>query len=169
MGRMPRTILIWIGTLLWLGVCVVGVTACGQNIDVPFMERFGDKRAAALETNSAPVTELNVVLHDSYYGEQDTNLLQPPVWTVPSGADVILHMENRGELNHNWAIVKPGVELPIPFEEGQDSDRLLYGAGMVYGNNQTTVTFAAPDVGQYQVICTVSGHYPFMQGRLIVE
>ncbi len=112
---------------------------------------------------------VNVVIHDSYYGDADTNLTNPPVWTVPANSDVILAIENKGNLKHNWAIVKKGAKIPAPYQEGQAGNLLLYGVGMVYRNSQTTATFTAPEPGEYTVICTVSGHYPTMQGRLIVK
>lgn len=116
------------------------------------------------------VTSINININDNYYGDEDTNLTEPPTWTVPSGADVVATMSNLGNLTHNWAIVKQDVSIPVPFNEGQSSNIIEYGAGMVYGKNHTTMTFTAPEeIGTYLVICTVPGHYPSMQGRLNVE
>ncbi len=111
---------------------------------------------------------LTVDMYDSYYGANDTNIEEPPVWTIPSGTDIVLNLVNHGLLNHNWAIIKQGATIPVPYEEGQAGDLILHGVGMVYNNSQTTTTFTAPASGEYQVICTVSGHYPFMQGKLRV-
>jgi uncharacterized cupredoxin-like copper-binding protein len=111
---------------------------------------------------------LTIDIYDSFYGEADTNLIDPPVWTVGVGMDVVATIINHGELDHNWAVVKQGAKIPIPYEEGQGGDIILHGIGMVYGNSQTTITFTAPEPGEYMVICTVGGHYPAMQGRLRV-
>ncbi|MEZ4864047.1 MAG: sulfocyanin-like copper-binding protein [Caldilineaceae bacterium] len=140
-------------------VCFVGVAvACS-----------GSNQSPAAANAFADVTVLDVVIHDSYYGDTDTNLTNPPTWTVNAGGDVVVNIVNQGELKHNWAIVKPGITVPVPYEEGQAGDIILHGIGMVYSNSQTTTTFRAPEPGAYQVICTVSGHYPTMQGRLIVK
>jgi plastocyanin len=125
------------------------------------------------ETNGAgsPVAEvvlINVDMYDNFYGEANNNLNNPPVWTVQTGADVVATLANHGRRNHNWAIIKSGVTVPIPYDEGQGGGIILHGMGMVYGNSQTTMTFSAPAAGEYLVICTVSGHYPEMQGRLLV-
>ncbi len=120
-------------------------------------------------SDSLEIAKLEVTVDDIFYGSENNNLESPPVWHVQRNAPVQVHVINRGELNHNWAIVHKDIELPVPFSEGQSSDKILFTAGMVYGDNETTLTFFAPDVGEYQVICTVEGHYPFMQGRLIVE
>lgn len=117
---------------------------------------------------NADVALLTVDMYDNYYGQSDDNLTNPPVWSVDAGADVIATLINHGQRNHNWAIVKAGVSIPIPYEEGQGGNILLHGIGMVYSNSQTTSTFIAPEPGEYMVICTVSGHYPAMQGRLLV-
>lgn len=114
------------------------------------------------------VVMLTVEMYDNYYGDSDSNLTNPPVWTVQSSADVVATLTNHGRRNHNWAIVKQGVQIPVPYEEGQSGNIILHGIGMVYGNSQTTITFTAPEPGEYMVICTVSGHYPAMQGRLLV-
>jgi plastocyanin len=110
------------------------------------------------------------VIYDSYYGEQDDNIAHPPIWQVPVGGDVILNIENRGRLKHNWAIVKRGVAPPAPYTGGQDDALIWYGAGMIYSNNKTTITFVAPpEPGEYLIMCTVENHYPLMQGRLLVQ
>ena len=134
---------------------------------------MGGGDATAPTTNqptglNANVAMLTVDMYDSYYGQTDDNLTNPPVWSVLTGADVIVTLINHGQRNHNWAIVKAGVSVPIPYEEGQGGDILLHGIGMVYSNSQTTTTFTAPGPGEYMVICTVSGHYPAMQGLLLV-
>ncbi len=124
----------------------------------------------AVPVSSVPfnVTILDVVVNDSYYGTENTNLTTPPVWKVFAGEDILVNIENRGRLTHNWAIVKPGVTVPVPYDEGQGGDILLHGVGMVYGHNQTMATVSGLPQGEYLVICTVSGHYPLMQGRLVV-
>ena len=119
-------------------------------------------------TTNADVALVTVDMHDNYYGATDDNLVNPPVWSVQTGVDVVATLTNHGRRNHNWAIVKPGAAIPIPYKEGQGGEIILHGIGMVYGNSQTTITFTAPEPGEYMVICTVDGHYPEMQGRLLI-
>ena len=154
---------------IWL-VWIIIILACIALASVlVFGLLRGRFQPTAAERLAATITTLNVDMNDNYYGETDTNLVSPPVWTVTRGADVLVNMTNMGQLNHNWAIVKLGETIPIPFRGGQSSGQLVYGAGMVYGNNVTTLTFTAPESGEYQIICTVEGHYPSMQGRLVIE
>jgi uncharacterized cupredoxin-like copper-binding protein len=88
---------------------------------------------------------------------------------VTNGATVTVNLDNQGALQHNWAIVKIGEEVPVPFDVQQHSAKLLYSTGVVEGGTTATVTFIAPDPGEYLVICTVAGHYPVMQGKLVVK
>jgi plastocyanin len=147
-----------------LAVLVLCVS-CSNDDNGNATSSAGANRSAATMADVALVT---VDMYDNYYGDSDTNLASPPVWSVQSGADVVATLTNHGRRNHNWAIVKRGMQVPVPYEEGQAGDLILHGIGMVYGNSQTTVTFTAPEPGEYMIICTVSGHYPAMQGRLLV-
>jgi hypothetical protein len=139
--------------------------ACGGGAPSP-----GTQTPLAEASPTTTVTLLNINLNDTYYGDQDNNATNPPTWEVPAGGFVILNMENHGKLEHNWAIVKKGVTPPTPYKQGQAGDIILYGAGMVYGHNKTTITLVAPsEPGEYIVMCTVENHFPLMQGRLIVK
>ena len=154
--------------LIWLCLlAVLPLASCGGDGDAT---PTSTSNLPAVPANAVPlnVITLDVIVNDSYYGTENTNLTNPPVWKVTVGSDILVNIENRGRLTHNWAIVKPGATVPVPYEEGQGGDILLHGVGMVYGHNQTMATVSGLPQGEYLVICTVSGHYPLMQGRLIV-
>ena len=78
-------------------------------------------------------------------------------------------MDNKGVLDHNWAIVKPGEQLSEVYNEATDQDKLLFDAGVLTGGETQEVDLTAPLPGKYQVICTVPGHAQVMQGKLVVE
>ena len=141
-------------TLLLLVMAAFLLAACGG----------GDGAAA---DQPAAVT-IEVVQNDLYFGESPDNVENPPTWTVPAGADVTVELTNNGALEHNWAIVEPGAEVPVPVDPETAGDILLYDTGLVDAGATATATFTAPEAGDYLVICTVAGHYPTMQGRLIV-
>jgi plastocyanin len=119
--------------------------------------------------NGARKETIDVVMHDIYFGASNDNVANPPVWTVTSGAEVTVEMDNQGAMEHSWAIVKLGEELPEPFDAAQHGDKLLFSSGRVLGGTKATATFTTPEPGEYVVICTVPGHYPSMQGRLVVN
>lgn len=141
--------------LALLLIVSLALASCGRREEAP---------AAA-----PPPETISVVMHDIYYGDDPNNMQNPPAWTVTNGAQVTLNMNNQGALEHDWAIVKPGQNLPVPFMMEQHKDMLLYEAGLVAAGNTENVTFTAPAAGEYTVICTVAGHYPAMQGKLVVQ
>ena len=86
----------------------------------------------------------------------------------PSGAEVTVRMGNMGVLEHSWAILKVGEEIPANYDEAQDSDKVLFNSGIVPAGASDDVTFTAPAPGVYNDLWTVPGHSAVMQGRLVV-
>ena len=131
-----------------------------------------DPAPTAVPMPNIPDAEtLEIFMNDIYFGESGpTNLASPIAWEVTSGAEVTLNLENQGALQHNWALVKTGQTVPEPYVGGAENpDLLLFNAGVLDGGKSETVTFTAPEAGEYLVICTVAGHYPAMQGMLTVK
>jgi uncharacterized cupredoxin-like copper-binding protein len=139
------------------------VASCGGG------DEAGEADTGAEEAPATAAEMLSVVMHDIYYGDSNDNIANPPVWTVTSGAEVTVETDNQGALEHNWAVVKPGEEVPQPFLIEEHGDILLFDAGVKPPGETGSATFTAPEAGEYQVICTVAGHYPAMQGTLQVE
>jgi len=120
-------------------------------------------------TSVQPAAALNVVMNDIYFGETNDNSSNPPIWTVTSGAAVTVTLENRSlGLQHNWAISKLGEAIPAPFVGGDQMAVVLLDSVVLDAGQSNTFTFTAPLPGEYTVICTVPGHYPVMQGKLVV-
>ena len=144
-------------------VALLVVAACG-----------GSESSAPAAEPAVPAGEsadLRVDMRDIYFGEQANNMDNPPVWTVTAGEDVSIELANLGNLDHNWAVVKLGEEVPVPYVGGEEQEALLYYVGDIVPAGSTEIhTFTAPaEIGEYLVICTVPGHYPAMQGRLEVQ
>lgn len=107
---------------------------------------------------------------DLFFGDSNDNVQNPPIWTVTSGAEVTVATENRsGALQHNWAVVKLNATVPEPFLGDKQMEVIFVDTGVIDGGKTDTFTFTAPAAGEYKVICTVPGHYPSMQGKLIVK
>jgi plastocyanin len=118
----------------------------------------------------APAEEVIAVdMNDIYYGDANDNAVNPPVWQVGSGSEVAVRMENMGALEHNWAVLKAGEDVPVPFDENEHGDKILFSAGIIAGGVSNEVSFTAPEPGEYNVVCTVPGHAAAMKGQLIVE
>lgn len=145
--------------MLLIAILVVALLTAAGCIDGSSAPDEPEARTIAVET------------HDIYFGKENDNVENPPVWAVPSGAEVKVNLANLGNLEHDWAIVKADAELPQTITAETDlSPLLLFDAGKMESGSEKTVTFTAPsEPGDYLVICTVPGHYPTMQGRLEVK
>lgn len=147
-------------------VALALLTSCGGGSNQPQAEPTGaNTQSSAQEVLSA----INVQMHDIYFGDDNNNLQDPPVWTVPAGQAIAMTYDNKGGLEHSWAVLKQGAEMPMPYTDA-NADLLLHTSGNIQPGQQARGTFTAPsEAGEYIVFCTVAGHYPVMQGRLIVE
>jgi plastocyanin len=148
---------VFVGMFLAMAVLVA---ACGGSSE--------PTPAPAAGSAQEVLNQIDVAMHDIYYGEENNNVEKPPVWTVKSGDEVALNMDNKGALEHSWALLKAGSEVPMPFTDA-NKDLLLYDSGALKPSTQKADKFTAPAKGEYTVICTIAGHYPVMQGRLIVQ
>lgn len=129
-----------------------------------------DEVAEEAPTEGPPQETINVEMNDIYFGETNDNATNPPVWTVTSGAEVTATLENKGALEHNWAILKLGETLEgIPYDEATHQSLLLFEANKVPGKQTKQVSFTVSEPGEYQVICTIAGHSLLMQGKLVVR
>lgn len=154
---MQRTTMV-ISSLLTALLLVAG---CGGGASEP-------TPAPAAGSAQEMLTQIDVLMHDIYFGEENNNVEKPPVWTVKAGEEVTVNSDNKGGLEHSWAVLKAGVEAPMPFTEA-NNNLLIATTGNILANTKHTTTFTAPEAGEYIVICTVAGHYPVMQGRLVVK
>lgn len=144
------------------------LAACGGGSSEP----TATPAPAAADAPSAQdviAATLDVAMHDIYYGANNDNIANPPVWNAAAGTEVTLNLDNQGGLEHSWAIVKKDTELPMPFLADEYKDLILWASTNVQAGQKPTETFTAPEVGEYLVICTVAGHFPVMQGKLVVQ
>ena len=137
---------------------MLALTACGGGDD-------NTDTASSGGTQSS----ISVIMNDIYFGDSNDNVDNPPSWSVNSGDSVNVQAENQGVLEHNWAIVKADSTLPDTIADpAAVTDMILFDLGEIAGGDSGNNTFTAPAAGEYSVICTVAGHYPVMQGKLVV-
>lgn len=147
-------------------VFTILLTACGGG------GSGAQKIEEAAPADAAPKVQtvtLNIEQGDIYYGKTPDNATNPPTWEVPAGAKIKVNLKNNGALEHNWAIVKQGAEIPEPFIEADNKGIILAQTGLSPAGKTSSYDITAPLPGEYKIICTVAGHYPSMQGRLIVK
>lgn len=141
-------------------IVAMAITACGGD----------DSSTEESDASSSGQTTLEIIMNDIFFGEEPDNAANPPSWTVEAGSLVSVRAQNNGSLDHNWAIVKAGVTLPAAVNDPAEvEDDILFDIGVVAGGDSYNRPFTAPEAGTYTIICTVAGHYPAMQGTLVVE
>ncbi len=102
---------------------------------------------------------------------------------VKAGQKVTLTLKHVGkspkdQMGHNWVLLKKGTDLAgfatkamaakdkdyIPSE-----DDIIAHTKLLGGGESDSVTFVAPEKGEYDYLCSFPGHYAMMKGKLIVE
>ncbi len=92
----------------------------------------------------------------------------PSSWTVNAGKPVTVDLNNTASVAHTWTVMK--TPISGSFTSANQSD-ILYNSGQIAPGTTKTVTFTAPSTsGDYQVICTIPGHFEAgMVGHLVVK
>lgn len=94
---------------------------------------------------------------------------EPTSYTVSAGEQVELTLKNDGTLEHEWVIIKNGMEVTIPFD-ADDEEKVFWEIEAGPGETKTE-TFTAPsEAGTYTIVCGTPTHLEQgMSGTLIVK
>lgn len=96
-----------------------------------------------------------------------------------AGERLAIRFVNASDMAHNVVLVKSEADInPVgiaaitaqadEFVPKQEMDRILAASKLAYPGDTVVVEFTVPGPGTYPYICTFSGHFTMMQGRLIV-
>ncbi|NGZ90371.1 azurin [Psychroflexus maritimus] len=104
---------------------------------------------------------------------------------VKAGSEVKLTLTHTGQMSkeamgHNFVLLNQGVDMMefgeraagaanngyIPEDAGDD---IIAHTDMIGGGESASVTFKAPEKGEYDFICSFPGHVALMKGKFIVE
>lgn len=157
----------------WLMALVCGfllvVTACAGNEPTAPAAPPSEVPSEPASAQEVLQATLNIAMHDIYFGDDPNNIENPPQWKVKSGELVTLNLDNQGALEHNWIIAKQGENVPLPYLEDQHKSVVEWASDKVAADSKASIDFSAPAPGTYLVFCGVAGHFPVMQGTLLVE
>lgn len=94
---------------------------------------------------------------------------EPLSWEVTAGKKVELTIINDGKLEHEWVLIKKGMEVTIPFDD-DDEDKVYWEMEALPGETKTG-TFTAPsEPGSYEIVCGTPAHLEAgMKGTLTVK
>ena len=99
---------------------------------------------------------------------------------MKTGERIVIRYDNASDMAHNIVVVKSEADInPVglagimaqstEFIPESESDRILAYSSLANPGDTVYVDFTAPGPGVYPFICTFSGHFTIMQGRIIVE
>jgi len=98
----------------------------------------------------------------------------PDDWTVEAGEEITVELANNGSVEHEFVILRPGVNVTSEADLPETEEELL--AGFVYWEDEVepgeskTLTFTAPQAGTYQISCAIEGHFDAgMEGDMTAE
>jgi plastocyanin len=93
---------------------------------------------------------LNVTSTDTGYDSK--------VYTIPAGTEVTLKMTNNGAVEHEFAILKLGEHVSLPFSD-DDEAKIFWELDGVAAGETKSGTFTAPtEPGEYDIVCGLPGH-----------
>jgi uncharacterized cupredoxin-like copper-binding protein len=86
-------------------------------------------------------------------------VFEPTDFRIPAGEKITLELENNGEIEHDFLILKKGIEVKGKFDHDKQMGDVFFHA-MLQAHKSGTFTFTAPsEPGEYQVVCGVAGHF----------
>jgi uncharacterized cupredoxin-like copper-binding protein len=113
----------------------LGLTACGGG--------------------SGPSTTISVTFTDFHF--------TPDTFVIPAGQEITITAVNNGAVEHDFVIMKYGTTVGADF--GVEDQKNIYFEIKTMPGDSIQKTFTAPtDLGEYQIVCGVSGH--FMAGMV---
>ena len=104
---------------------------------------------------------------------------------VPAGRKVKLTLTHIGQgqaatMGHNFVLLKPGNDVvafglkavnarDTGFVPEAEKGNIIAYTSVVGGGESVTIEFDAPAPGEYDYLCSFTGHFGTMRGKLIVE
>ncbi len=130
--------------LRWvLVVIMVGAAACGDSGSPP------ETPATTVAAQVVSMTEFRFA---------------PDVVRVPGGGETTIILQNDGATDHNWVLLREPIS-----SESEFSEEAVLTSTVVRPGERQTFDFAPPAAGEYQVICSIAGHFDAgMEGLLVV-
>ena len=109
---------------------------------------------------SGPSTNLRFTMNDFSF--------DPNEFTVPAGKEITVHVTHHGSMEHNFIIMKLGLEAGEMFDDA-DQANVFWEIDLQPGDSETVVFTAPEQPGTYQIICGMPGHLQSgMLGKLVV-
>ena len=122
--------------------------------------------------------EIKIILNSDDLMRFDKNML-----LVQSGQKITLTLNHIGKMDklimgHNFVLLKKDVDVMAFAEKAvlaknneyiPEGDEIIVYTKLLGGGESDTITFDAPEKGYYTFLCTFTGHWGLMKGKLVVK
>ena len=163
-----------------LGLIVIfGLAGCGGNASNTSDERSQESSGVVEEKTAYEIVDgvIKVILNSNDQMQFDLEEIR-----VKAGVTIELTLNHTGELpketmGHNFVLLAPGTDIATYAGKAfgakdndyvPEGDETIVSTKMLGGGESDTITFAAPEAGSYDFICSFPGHFGLMKGKLIV-
>ncbi|MEO5569765.1 MAG: plastocyanin/azurin family copper-binding protein [Bacteroidia bacterium] len=131
----------------------------------------------AIDVN-APVVEITLKTLGNSMAEMSYDQTELKVTAGSTVKLTLINGSKDSSMQHNFVLIEKdamqkvadeSVKAGIANQFVPNLDEVLIATKMTMPGEKTTITFAAPAVGEYKFLCTYPGHYSKMNGKFIVE
>lgn len=144
------------------------------EVEAPKKEETSGAEVAGDMEESA----IEIVLSSNDQMQYDKNEI-----IVEEGQKVTIVLKHTGTMaktamGHNFVLLALGTDIASFAEKAiaagdngyiPEGDEVIAHTDVIGGGETTSVTFTAPEAGEYDFICSFPGHYGQMKGKFIVE
>ncbi|KIA82546.1 azurin [Kaistella solincola] len=154
-------------------------TSCSDKKDTAVTTETTAAPEAAVEDEAAKQDTIKITLNANDKMQFDQTELN-----VYAGQTVELTLNHTGTMpkeamGHNFTLLANGTDMAKFGEEAAknkendylptDMSSVLAHTDLIGGGESTTITFAAPEKGTYDFLCSFPGHYSIMKGKFNVK
>lgn len=164
-------------TVFWLFASFsIFLTACGNNDN----KQVEDSSLSATEMESlSKLDTIQLSLNSDDKMQFDKSEL-----IAFEGQTVVLTLVHTGTMpitamGHNFVLLTQGTSISSFAKEAgkakeneyipTDQKNVIAHTSLIGGGETTTVTFKAPEKGEYDFVCSFPGHYSIIKGKFIVK
>lgn len=166
---------------MFVAVAISGAlfTSCSDKKDTAVTTETTAAPEAAVEDEAAKQDTIKITLNANDKMQFDQTELN-----VYAGQTVELTLNHTGTMpkeamGHNFTLLANGTDMAKFGEEAAknkendylptDMSSVLAHTDLIGGGESTTITFAAPEKGTYDFLCSFPGHYSIMKGKFNVK